>query len=104
MWAQRAIAHTKCNSTLESERLYCRLATVNHEDPTHHDFEPDFDLAAAVHQIAEFRSHQATIEVDDFEPLTYEGAMAGPYAKQWKEAMNEQMHIDERTWRRKRLL
>ena len=55
MWAQRAIAHTKCNKTLESERLYFRQAIVNHEDLSHHDFEPDFDLAAAVQQITDMR-------------------------------------------------
>lgn len=36
MWAQRAIAHTKCDKTLEAERLYCRQATLSHEDPNHH--------------------------------------------------------------------
>lgn len=91
MWAQRAIAHSKSNKTLEAERLYCRQATVCHEDSEYHDFEPDFDLAIAVQQIAEMRSYQATVEVDDFEPLTYEEAMAGPYAKQWSEAMDKQM-------------
>ena len=91
MWAQRAIAHNKYINTLESEQLYCRLATVCHEDLMHHDFEPDFDLAAAISHIATIRSHQATTEVDNFEPLTYEQAMAGPYAKQWKEAIDKQM-------------
>ncbi len=91
MWAQRAIAHTKCDKTLEAERLYCRLATVSQEDPDHHDFNPDFDLAAAVQHVAQMRSHQATMEVDDEEPLTYEQAMSGPFAKQWKEAMDKQM-------------
>ena len=101
MWAQRAIAHTKCNKTLEAERLYCRQATLDHEDPVHHDFEPDFDLATAVQQIAEMRCHQATEEIDDDEPLTYEQAMAGPYAKQWKEAMDKQMgsFSTMKTWR-----
>ena len=91
MWAQRAIAHIKCEETLKAERLYCRQATLTHEDPNHHDFDPDFDLNAAVHKIAELRAHQATEEVDDCEPLTYDEAMAGPYAKQWKEAMDKQM-------------
>ena len=94
MWAQRAMAHSKCSKTLESERLYCRLATLSLGDPNHHDFEPDFDLAAAVQQIAEMRSLQATMDqddMDDCEPLTYQQAMNGPYAKQWKEAMDKQM-------------
>lgn len=91
MWAQRAMAHTKCDKTLESERLCCRQAMLCHEDSDYHDFEPDFDLAAAVQQITEMRCHQAMAEVDDFEPLTYQQAMAGPYAKQWKEAMDKQM-------------
>lgn len=65
------MAHTKCTKTLEAERLYCRQATVTHEDPSHHDFEPDFDLTAAVQQIAELRAHQATEEVDEYEHLTY---------------------------------
>ena len=89
-WAQRAIAHTKCDKTLVAERLYCRQATLSHEDPNHHDFEPEFDLAEAVHRIAEMRSYQAT-ELDDCEPLTYKQAMSGPYAKQWKGAMDVQM-------------
>lgn len=80
MWAQRAIAHTKCDKTLEAERLYCMLATLSHGDPNHHDFEPDFDLAAAVQKIAEMRSYQATKEVDDYEPLIYKQAMSDPYA------------------------
>ncbi len=48
IWAQRAIAHTKYDKTLEAERLYCRLATVSQEDPDHYNFDPDFDLVAAV--------------------------------------------------------
>ena len=92
MWAQRAIAHTKCTKTLESERLYCRQAILSHEDPNYHDFEPEFDLTATVQKIAELRANQAVEEVDDYEPLTYEQAMAGPYAKQWKEAMDRQMN------------
>ncbi len=101
MWAQRAIAHTKCDKTLESERMYCRLATLKHEDPGYHDFEPEFDLAAACEQISQMRSYQATQESNDDEPLTYEQAMASPFAKQWKEAMDKQMGSFEtmKTWK-----
>lgn len=81
MWAQRAIAHIKCDKTLEAERLYCRQATLSHGDPNYHDFEPDFDLAATVQKIAEMRSYQATEKVDDYEPLIYKQAMSGSYVK-----------------------
>ena len=94
MWAKRAIAHSKCLKTLESERLYCRQATLSVGDPNHHDFEPEFDLMAAVQEISEMRSYQATVDqddLDDCEPLTYQQAMGGPYAKQWKDAMDKQM-------------
>ena len=73
-WAQRVIAHSKCCQTLKSERLYCRQASVSHEDPNNQDFDPEVDLAAAVHQISKARSE----EIDDFEPLTYEQVMASP--------------------------
>lgn len=51
------MAYTKCNKTLETERLYCRQATVTYKDPSHHDFESKFDLTAAVQRIAELRAH-----------------------------------------------
>ena len=94
MWARRAITHTKCSKTLESERLYYRLTTLSVGDPNYHDFEPEFDLMGAVQQIAEMRAYQAVAnhdEMDDCEPLTYQQAMNGPYTKQWKEAMDKQM-------------
>lgn len=71
-----------------------------HGDPNNHDFKPDFDLAAAFQKIAEMRSYQATEEADDYEPLTYKQAMSGPYAKQWKEAMDRQMEsfANRGTW------
>ncbi len=71
MWAQRAIAYTKYDKTLEAERLYYRLATVSQEDPDYYNFNSDFNLAAAVQHVAQIRSYQATIEVDNEEPLTY---------------------------------
>ena len=95
MWAQRTIAHIKCNRTLEAERLYCRLATLSHDDPNYHDFEPHFDLAAAVAQISEARHHQSTSEGDEFddcEPLTYAQAMASPLAHEWKRAMDKEVN------------
>ena len=67
MWAKRAMAHSKCSKTLESERICCRQATLSVGDPNHHDFEPDFDLMAAVQQIAEMRSYQATADQDDLD-------------------------------------
>ena len=94
MWAQRAIAHTKCTASLESERLYCRQATLNHEDPCYHDFEPEFDLDTALQQLIAMRSESAQSsvgEIDDFEPLTYQQAMVGPHAHHWKAAMDKQM-------------
>ena len=48
-------------------------------------------LAAAVQHIADARCHQAAEKIDDYEPLAYEQAMAGPCAKQWQEAMDNQM-------------
>ena len=94
MWARRAIAHSKYSRTLESERLYCRLTTLSVGDPNYHDFESEFDLIGAVQQIAEMRAYQAVAnhdEMDNYEPLTYQQAIDGPYAKQWKEAMNKQI-------------
>ena len=93
MWAQRAIAHTKCNATLQSERMYCRLAIVDHKDSQHYDFESKFDLANAVQKIAEMRRNQDIDDVDDYEPLTYEEAMTGLYAKQWSGVMDKQMQF-----------
>lgn len=86
MWAQCAMAHTKCTQTLEAESLYCRQATLSHEDPQYHDFEPDFDFAATA-----MAAFQADNELDDLEPLTYEQAMAGPNAHHWKDAMDKQI-------------
>ena len=82
MWAQRVIAHIKCNATLQSERIYYRLATVDHENPQHYDFKSKFDLANAVQKIAEMRRNQDIDNVDNYEPLTYEEAIIDPYAKQ----------------------
>ena len=82
MWAQRAIAHTKCNATLQSERMYCRLAIVDHKDSQHYDFESKFDLANAVQKIAEMRRNQDIDNVDNYESLTYKEAMTDLYAKQ----------------------
>ena len=93
MWAQRAIAHTKCTASLEAEQLYCRQATLSHEDPHYHDFEPEFDLDTALQHLIAMRSEsaQANMDMDDVEPLTYEQAIAGPNAHHWKEAMDKQM-------------
>ena len=47
---------------------------MTQEDPDHHDFEPEFDLAAAVQQILRARkaTKEAFPDMDDCEPLTYE--------------------------------
>ena len=69
MRAKRAIAHTRYNKTLESERLHCRLATI-----------------------PEMRSHNARVnDLDHFEPLTYEQAISGPFARKQKKAIENQM-------------
>ena len=93
MWAQRAIAHIKCNATLQSERIYYRLATVDHENSQHYDFKSEFDLANAIQKIAEMRRNQDIDNVDNYESLTYKEAMTDLYAKQWSEAMNKQMQF-----------
>ena len=48
MWARRAIAHFKYSRTLESKRLYYRLAILSIRDPNYHNFEPEFNLIKAV--------------------------------------------------------
>ena len=73
--------------------MYCRLVIVDHENPQHHDFESEFDLANAIQKIAEMRRNQDIDDVDDYESLTYKEAMVGLYAKQWSEAMNKQMQF-----------
>ena len=87
-WAQRVIAYSKSNKTLEAKRLYCRLAILSHKDLEYYDFEPEFDLAAIVRYILAFKADDF---IDDYEPLIYDEAMAGPYAKQWKEAINKKI-------------
>ena len=104
MWAQRAIAHMKCKASLEAEQHYCRQATLNHEDPYYHDFEPEFDLDTALQHLIAMRSESAQAnmdEIDDVEPLTYKQAMAGPHAHHWKAAMDKQMASFKtmNTWR-----
>ena len=74
MWARRAIAHSKCSRTLESKRLYYRLAILSVRDPNYHDFELEFNLIEAVQQIAEMRAYQAVTnhnKMNNCEPLTY---------------------------------
>ena len=92
-WAQRAMAHTKSNKTLEAELHYCRLASLSQEDPDHHDFDPEYDLATLVQKIllAKKSTQEDLDDEDGWEPLTYKQAMSGPYSKQWKEAMDKQV-------------
>ena len=101
MWAQRTIAHIKCNVILQSKRMYCKLVIVDHENSQHHNFESEFDLANAVQKIAKMRRNQDIDDVDDYEPLTYKEAITDPYAKQWSEAINKQMQSFAimNTWR-----
>ena len=101
MWAQRAIAHTKCSKTLGSEALYCRQATLNHEDPHHHDFEPEYDLPPVLQQLSAMKAQVQMDEMDDYEPITYEQAMESPHAHHWIKAMDKQMESFETmgTWK-----
>ena len=75
-----------------SEQAYCRQVTVlkaaglDHYD---HDFDPDGDLRDLI-ELACAYSANAQSSLDE-EPLNYKEAMAGPYAKEFKEATNTEM-------------
>ena len=74
MWVRRVIAHFKYSRTLESERLYYRLAILSVEDPNYYNFKSEFDLIGAVQQIAEMRAYQVVAnynKIDNCELLTY---------------------------------
>ena len=57
MWVRRAVAHFKYFRTLESKRLYYRLAILSIRDPNYYNFELEFNLIRAVQQIAEMRAY-----------------------------------------------
>ena len=85
IWVRRAIAHSKYSRTLKSERLYYRLTILSVEDPNYYNFELEFNLMGAVQQITKMRAYQVVAnynKIDNYEPLTYQQAIDGPYTKQ----------------------
>jgi len=58
--------------------MYCRLATATPKGEHHHNFNPEFNLVAAIDKISTLRGCAAIL---DEEPLTYTQAVKGPYTK-----------------------
>ena len=100
-WATKAILASKSDATVQSERMYCRQAVANGiEVVTHHEFDPDYDLDAVVDCITAIKTFNAQVDVIDYEPLTYQQAMGGPFASQWKAAMDKEYNsfMYMKTW------
>ena len=78
-WAQRVIAYSKSNKTLEFKRLYYRLTTLSYEDPRYHNFDSKFDFSAIVRHILAFK--KANSNINDYKSLTYKEAITDLYAR-----------------------
>ena len=65
--------------SLIAERQYCRLATIDRDNPTYPELDPHYDFMAAIEHIKAHRANTAGFEqFDRWEPVTYKEAMASP--------------------------
>ena len=72
------MAYSKLDKTIQAKKQYCRLATCDHDNASHYDFNPEFDLNRVIQLIGNNRVYAAMAEAAEQELLTFYKAITGP--------------------------